>query len=198
MRTVIRLAEKDDAAQVHAIYAPIVRDTVTSFEVTPPTVADMAGRIAGTLLHFPWLVCEKDGLILGYAYAGRHQSRAAYQWSVDTSIYVREEARRTGVGRALYCSLFSILRIQGFFNAYAGIALPNTASVGLHEAVGFTPVGVYRSVGYKLGAWHDVGWWQRALQPRVASPGAPRDLKYAQRSADWSAAIAAGQFVMGE
>jgi phosphinothricin acetyltransferase len=130
--------------------------------------------------------------VLGYAYAGAHGSRAAYQWSVDVSVYVREGARRTGVGRALYASLFAVLDLQGFYNAYAGATLPNPASVGLHESVGFRLVGVYRGVGYKLGAWHDVGWWHLPLRERVADPDPPADLPSVVGSEEWDAALTNG------
>jgi phosphinothricin acetyltransferase len=136
----------------------------------------MGRRVAKILERTPWLVCDRDGAVLGYAYASRHRDRAAYQWSVDVSAYVHPDARRLGVGRALYTSLFAALAVQGFRNAYAGIALPNDASVALHTAVGFTPVGVYREVGYKHGAWHDVAWFERPLALRDIDPSAPRPL----------------------
>lgn len=187
----IREATPDDAAQIQAIYAPIVRETTISFELEPPAVDEMRRRILHTLPALPWLVCERDG-IQGYAYASQHRSRAAYQWSVDVSVYVHEQARRMHVGRALYTSLFKVLALQGFFNAYAGIALPNPASVGIHESLGFAPVGVYRGVGYKLGAWHDVGWWQLALKPRTGDPAPPRALDDLRGSAGWDEALSAG------
>ena len=115
----------------------------------------------------------------GYAYASRHRDRAAYQWSIDVSVYVRADAHRRGIGRALYAALLRIVVAQGFYNAYAGITLPNPASVGLHESFGFRPVGMYRRVGHKLGAWHDVGWWALDLQPRPASPAAGARGRYA-------------------
>jgi len=191
----IRLAEEGDAAQIAAIYAPVVRDTIISFEAEPPTAEESARRVRDTVERWPWLVCERDGQVLGYAYAGAHRSRAAYQWSVDVSAYVREDARRTGVGRALYASLIAALDLQGFYNAYAGIALPNEASVGLHEAVGFRLVGVYRGVGYKRGAWHDVGWWGLALQEgaaREARPSPPVALPSAMGADGWAAALESG------
>ena len=176
----IRLAREADAAEVRAIYAPIVENTVVSFEADPPSEAEVADRIADTLAEYPWLVCEIEdnesesesetadieSEIAGYAYAGRHREREAYRWSVDVSVYVAERHRRKGIGQGLYESLFEVLRVQGFYNAYAGIALPNEASVALHESFGFEPVGVYESVGYKRGAWRDVGWWQLALRDR--------------------------------
>jgi len=196
MKTIIRLASEEDAGQVQAIYGPIVSQTATSFEFEPPSVQEMRRRIADTLKHLPWLVCDREGEVLGYAYASRHRSRAAYQWSVDVSVYVHSGQRRSGIGRGLYRSLFEMLVMQGYFNAYAGIALPNPASVGLHEAVGFQPVGVYREVGYKLGAWHDVGWWQLALQPKVIPPQPPLDLKNVRRSQVWESALSAGETLL--
>ena len=167
-------------------------DTIISFETEAPSAPEMRRRIEETLQRFPWLVCERAGRVLGYAYAGAHGTRAAYRWSVDVSAYVHEGARRSGVGRALYTSLFSLLSLQGFYNAYAGAALPNAASVGLHEAVGFRPVGVYRGVGYKLGAWHDVGWWHLALRERRADPNPPSYLPSMPASEEWRAALASG------
>lgn len=169
----IRVAAAGDAAQVAAIYAPIVERTVISFEFDAPAADEMRRRITETLARWPWLVCERAGNVLGYAYAGRHRARAAYQWSADVSVYVDAAARRGGVGRALYASLLAILVVQGYVNAYAGITLPNPASVGLHEALGFRPIGVYRGVGYKFGAWHDVGWWHLALRERPDRPAPP-------------------------
>ena len=172
----IRLACADDAAQVQAIYAPVVRDTAISFEVDPPDAAEMAGRIRATLTRLPWLVCERDREVVGFAYAARHRDRAAYRWSVDVSVYVDQQARGAGVGRSLYGSLLALLASQRFVAAHAGITLPNPASVGLHEALGFVPVGVYRAVGFKLGAWWDVGWWQRRLGELAVPPAPPVDL----------------------
>jgi phosphinothricin acetyltransferase len=158
----------------------------------PPTVEEMRCRIAKVLEQFPWLVCEDDGQILGYVYASRHRERPAYQWSVDVTVYVAERYRRKGIGHALYTSLFELLRLQGFYHAYAGITLPNPGSVSLHEAMGFQPVGVYRAVGFKCGEWHDVGWWQLELQPLAACPEAPKLLETARALPNWQAALVAG------
>ena len=189
----IRLAEPSDAEQVLAIYAPVVLRSATSFELEPPTAAQMQQRIKSTLEYAPWLVCERDGEVVGYAYAGKHRERPAYQWSIEVSVYVREGLRRSGVGRGLYASLFSALSRQGYYNAYAGITLPNAASVGLHESLGFRAVGVYRRAGYKLGAWHDVGWWQLDLQPHVAAPSPPKKFNELLQTAEWRKAISAGE-----
>jgi phosphinothricin acetyltransferase len=173
----IRLANDADAVAVLAIYAPIVRDTAISFELLPPSVNEMRERIETTLTEFPWLVAEHDHAVLGYAYASQHRERAAYQWSVDVSVYVNVDARGKGVARALYSSLLHILEELSYCTAFAGIALPNEASVGFHEAMGFTPVGIYRSVGYKLGTWHDVGWWQLVLRDYPTNPVRPRTMR---------------------
>jgi L-amino acid N-acyltransferase YncA len=151
----------------------------------------MGRRIEATLANWPWLVCERDRQVLGYAYASRHRERSAYQWSCDVSVYVSASYRRVGIGRALYRSLFELLKLQGFRNAYAGITLPNPASVGLHESLGFKPIGVYQDVGYKLGAWHDVGWWELHLGPGVA-PTPPFDLKQIRHSSSWTTALGTG------
>jgi L-amino acid N-acyltransferase YncA len=196
MPAVIRLATGDDAPAVQEIYAPIVRDTVISFEVYPPSVAEMRQRIVDTLMHWPWLVCDRDGEVIGYAYAGKYRVRAAYQWSVDVSVYIHEGARRRGVGRALYSALLRLLVLQGLYNAQAGITLPNAASVALHEAMGFGPIGVYRKIGYKRGGWHDVGWWQLVLQPHAAAPLPPRDLSAVQGSDQYRVALATGSSLL--
>lgn len=187
----LRLASPADAPALLDIYAPLVRETAISFETEPPSAAAFAERIAGTLERWPWLVCEDEHGPLGYAYAGPHRSRAAYQWSTEVSVYVAERARRRGVGRRLYRATLGVLRAQGFCNAYAGIALPNAASVALHEALGFAPVGVYRRVGYKRGAWRDVGWWALDLRPaRAAPPEPPRPLPALLESGELEALLA--------
>lgn len=170
----IRVATPRDAAEVHRIYAPIVRDTAISFELEVPPPDEIEARIRKTLAQFPWLVDERGGALAGYAYASRHRERRAYQWSVDVSCYVDEAWRGRGVGRGLYTALLRILRLQGFQSAFAGIALPNAGSIALHEAVGFERVGVYREVGFKLGEWRDTGWWQCRLGDAVPRPDAPR------------------------
>lgn len=191
MPSTIRLATTDDAEQVQAIYAPYCQ-TPISFEAEPPGVEEMRGRLAKVLRNYPWLVCEEGWEVLGYAYATQHRERAAYRWSVDTTVYVRQGCQRRGVGRALYTSLFAVLPLQGYVNAYAGVALPNPASVGLHETMGFQSVGVYRHVGFKCGAWHDVAWFQRPLQPLPAEPLPPRALDEVRHTAEWLQALKSG------
>jgi phosphinothricin acetyltransferase len=189
----IRLAVASDSEAMAAIYRPFVESTIVSFETVAPDRDEMARRLADTLVSHPWLVCDIGGQIAGYTYATKHRVRAAYQWSVDTSVYVDPAWHRAGIGRGLYQSLFAILGAQGFFNAYAGITLPNEASVALHEAVGFEALGVYRRVGFKLGGWRDVGWWQLALRAHETVPEAPLTLGAAQKRADWAALLATGE-----
>jgi phosphinothricin acetyltransferase len=177
---------------VRDIYAPFCASTPVSFETEPPSVEEMRRRIGKALERLPWLVCALGGEVLGYAYASPHRERAAYRWSVDVAVYVREGQRRSGVGRALYGSLLPALEVQGYYNAYAGITLPNAASAGLHEAVGFRPLAVYRGVGYKLGAWHDVGWWHLLLAPLERQPEEPRPLPVVHDTPEWTAALAMG------
>jgi len=169
----IRLATSDDAGWIAGIYAPYVRETVISFEMEPPSAEEMAQRIESTLKTYPWLVGEEGGTPIGYAYASQHRARAAYRWSCDVSVYVAPDAQRKGAGMQLYVRLLDMLEGQGFRNAFAGIALPNDASIALHERLGFTHLGTYRDVGYKLGAWHDVGWWQKILTDAPGIPGDP-------------------------
>src|SRR5437763_5603587 len=184
--SMIRLARADDGAAAARIYDPVVARTAISFELDPPRPVEMKRRIVTALAFAPWLVEERDGIVRGYAYASKHRERAAYQWSVDVGVYVDEEHRRSGVGKALYEKLFRLLRLQGFYSAHAGVTLPNAASVGLHEALGFRPVGVYRAVGYKLGAWHDVGWWQLALRDHAGDPPRPKTMAEAEGDPRWA------------
>ena len=188
----IRLATERDGAAIAAIYGPFVTATPISFELDPPPPDEMRRRIAERRGRWPWLVCEDGRDVLGYAYAGRFRERAAYQWAVDLSVYVRGDCHRSGIGRGLYSSLFEILRLQGYCTAYADITLPNPASVGLHESLGFRPLGVYRKVGFKLGAWHDVGCWELQLRSPSANPDPPVPLGTVEVSSGWAAAVAKG------
>jgi phosphinothricin acetyltransferase len=186
----IRMAHTNDAAAIASIYRPYVSDAVTSFEVDPPTAAAMGARIDAVLARAPWLVqTDADGAVIGYAYASRHHERAAYQWSVDVAVYIHAAHHRRGVGRALYNKLFPLLRLQGYYVAHAGITMPNAASVGLHESLGFVPVGVYPAVGWKLGAWRDVGRWRLELQPLAATPAPPLSVAEAQALPAWNAVL---------
>jgi phosphinothricin acetyltransferase len=165
----------DDGAACAAIYAPYVEGTAVSFEARPPDAAEMTGRIARTQERTPWVVVEMDGVVRGYAYGTRHRDRAAYDWTVETTVYVDNGFRGRGVGRAAMTALLAILRIQGFHLAVAGITLPNDGSVGLHRALGFAPVGGFDAIGWKFGAWHGVQWFQLELGDRRV-PAAIRPL----------------------
>lgn len=160
----IRPATDADAGALLAIYRPFVEASIVSFETVTPTDDEFAGRIRKALAGWQWIVAEKDGQCVGYAYASSHRERAAYRWSVEVSAYVDPNHHRQGIGRLLYTNLFSELSRKGFCNAYAGVTLPNDASVALHRSVGFEPVGVFRNVGRKFGKWHDVAWFHRELR----------------------------------
>jgi phosphinothricin acetyltransferase len=191
MTSTIRLARSNDAGQLLDIYAPFIRDNAVSFELDMPTPEEFALRIEQKLDTYPWLVCEVDGKVVAYAYAGIHATRDAFKWSVDVSLYITEDYRRRGVGRALYTSLFACLRLQGYFNAYAGITMPNAASAGIHEAMGFSYLGAFKDDGYKFGQWHSVGWWELPLQERT-SPSALISLPDIANTPEWRDAIASG------
>ena len=163
-RPIIRSANEGDAAALLAIYRPCVEQMTISFETVVPTVEAFRERIARTLEGWDWIVAEVDNAICGYAYGSSHRPRAAYRLSVETSAYVDASYHRRGIGSALYAELFERLTRKGFCNAFAGITLPNEASIALHRRCGFEPIGVFKRVGYKFGAWHDVAWFQRRLR----------------------------------
>lgn len=172
----VRLADPErDAERVAEIYRPSVEGSPISFEEVAPDAPEMAERMRSTLVRTPWLVAEEDGgLVVGYAYASEHRQRAGYRWSVDISAYVDSGWHGRGVGKALYAELLRMLRRQGFVNVYAGIALPNPASVALHESIGMRLIGVYERVGFKLGAWRDVAWYgMRLAEPSGDPPPEP-------------------------
>ncbi len=169
-RPLVRTARTTDAGGICTIYAPVVASTAISFELVPPTHAEVAERIDAANAAHAWLVAETDGAIVGYAYATSHRARAAYGYSVETSVYVHPDAHGRGIGSLLYAALFRELAARGFYHAYAGITLPNAASIALHKRTGFRRIGTFPRVGFKFGRWHDVSWWYRLLQP-----GAPNE-----------------------
>ena len=192
MSAVIRLATVHDAAAIAEIYSPIVRDTHISFETTVPPLAETAARIKRTLEQYPWIVCEIDGKMAGYAYASAFRGRPAYQWATETTVYIHRDFQRRGIAGALYTSLIAILREQGYCNAVGVIALPNAGSIRAHEALGFRRIGVFENVGYKAGAWRDTGWWQLELRPLPTSPQPPRAIAELARESRFAALLAAG------
>lgn len=170
MTLTIRPVSPDDAEAIAAIYAPYVSETVVSFEETAPSAAEMRERIAATTVTHPWIVGEEHGLMLGYAHARPYHPRAAYRWTCETSVYLAQDVRGRGLGRGLYEALLDMLTVRGFTSAMALISVPNAESTGFHEALGFRPVGQLAGVGYKLGAWQDVAYFQRELSPRLVPP----------------------------
>ena len=175
----VRAANPDrDAAAVAAIYRPAIEVTLASFEEPPPDAEAMAARMRVTLERYPWLVATDGGTVVGYAYAAPHAERAGYRWSVNVSAYVDAAFHGRGIGRSLYDELLPILRRQRFVNAYAGIALPNLASVALHEAIGMRRIGTYERVGFKLGRWVDVAWYGLRLTEPMGAP--PEPIPYAE------------------
>jgi L-amino acid N-acyltransferase YncA len=188
MTLALRLARESDAAQILTIYAPIVRGTPISFETEVPSEDEMRERIRATGEFAPWLVCEESGEVIGYAYATRFRARAAYQWTVEVTVYVHSEHKRQGVARALYTRLIGLLCVQGFESAIAVIVLPNDPSVALHERLGFEKIGVLPATGFKLGAWHETGWWRLALGAARA-PEPPRTPRECARDPRWLALL---------
>jgi phosphinothricin acetyltransferase len=192
MASKIRFAQPSDAAGILAIYAPFCESTCVTYEVVAPTMTQMEERIAHITSEYPWLIGEIDGQIAGYVYGSRYRERKAYQWAVNVAVYVDPNQHRRGLARILYETLFEILRVEGFYKALAGISLPNPASVGLHERLGFRPSAIIPGVGYKLGRWLDVGWWQLDLQPRGSEPGDPLPFSTMEENPAVLAALAVG------
>ncbi len=169
----VRSASAADAVTCAAIYAPYVTDTAITFETVPPGAEEMAERIAAAVRSHAWIVLEDEGRVVGYTYGAPFKARAAYRWSCEVSVYLELGRRRTGAGRTLYDALFARLAERGFRTAVAGMTLPNDASVALHRAMGFEPVGTYRRIGWKHDAWHDVAWTQRPLALDGDPPAEP-------------------------
>lgn len=156
----IRQVKLEDAAQVAEIYNYYIQNTHHTFETEPLSADEMERRIAETMEHYPFLVAEEDGAILGYAYATRFRMREAYEFSVESSIYVKNDAKQRKIGTQLYVQLFDELAETNVHAIVAGIALPNDASISFHERLGFEKVAHFKEIGYKLGRWIDVGYWE--------------------------------------
>lgn len=172
----IRLATEDDSDSLLEIYAPYITNTTYTFEYDIPTIMEFKERIAKIRKYYPWLVCEINKRIAGYAYASRFREREAYKWSVSLSIYINQDHHRRGIGRALYFALIELLRLQGFYNAYVAVTVPNIKSERFHEAFGFKEVGVYHKAGYKFDSWHDVKCYELKIQEHSLSPIEPRTI----------------------
>jgi len=172
----VRLADIQDSQQILNIYSPSILTASISFETEVPSIQEMQNRIETILQKFPWIVCEVDGKIAGYAYASKHREREAYQWSCECTIYMHDDFKRKGIGKELYQLLFEILKWQGFRNIYAGITLPNEASITVHEKCGFRHFATYENIGYKFGKWHSVGWWKLQINDYDLKPSPPLKL----------------------
>lgn len=170
----IRIALQKDAEQLLGIYRPFVTHNAVSFETEVPSVKDFQLRMKSYMLTYPWLVCEDEGKIIGYAYASRYRDRIAYQWSCECSVYVDRNYQRKGIAGALYSALFEVLRYQGFANVYAVITHPNPASIKFHVAAGFKLFAIYKKVGYKFGKWHDVHWYAMKINSYDRHPESPK------------------------
>jgi L-amino acid N-acyltransferase YncA len=188
----IRLANIDDAGGILAIYAPYCETTSVTFEIAVPTREQISERIVNVSNAYPWLVAETEHGIAGYVYATRFRERAGYRWTTEVAVYIDASEQRRGLGRALYTSLFSILRAQGYSKAIAGITMPNPASVRLHEGLGFVRTGTFYGVGHKDGKWLDVGWWQLELQPETKNPAEPKPFSALRESPGVAAALEEG------
>lgn len=185
--TIIRLATTNDAQGILNIYTPYIEDTSFTFETEVPSVEEFAERIKTYLINWPWIVCEMDGIITGYAYATRHRERTAYQWCVESSIYIHDNFQRAGIARTLYTALFDILKLQGFRNVYAVINLPNEKSVAFHETLGFNYFATYENIGYKSGKWKSVGWWKLSINEYGDEPSTP--IKFSEMNKGFLSAL---------
>jgi len=170
----IRLATEADVTSILEIYFPFIAETVITFEYEVPTLTEFSKRMANIQKKYPWIVCEVNGAVVGYAYASQFNERAAYDWSIDFSIYIKSQYHRQKIGKALYFTLCELLKLQGYYNAYAGIAMPNIKSESFHQSFGFMPIGVYHNVGYKFGDWRDVKWFELRIQDYSQPPLRPQ------------------------
>lgn len=166
----IRFATIEDAETILEIYAEYIVNTGVTFEIEVPTIEQFRERMRRITEQFPWLVCEIDGVIAGYAYGSKHGERAAYRWSADLSVYINEKFHRRGIATALYKAVMELLRLQGYFTVYAGVSTPNEKSEAFHSAFGFRNLGEFKNVGYKLGQWRGVAWYEMPLAEYVTEP----------------------------
>jgi L-amino acid N-acyltransferase YncA len=178
----IRLANVSDAESILAIYAPYIVKTSFTFDTDVPDGKSFAQRIISYQQSWPWLVCEIDGAVAGYAYASKHRERTAYQWCVESSVYVHDNFQRRKIANALYDALFAVLKHQGCRNVYAGITLPNDKSIAFHKNIGFTWVADYKNIGYKLNQWSTVSWWQLQLNDYSNNPEEPLKFPFVESS----------------
>jgi len=178
----VRIVKPEDAESILKIYSPYVTDSSITFEIEPPSIHEMTGRIENISRVYPWFVYEENNSVSGYAYASKHKERAAYRWSVDFAVYVRADSHGRGIGRILYSKLIEAVTRLGYYNAFGVITLPNERSIVLHESSGFKQVGLTKNSGYKLGHWHDVGIWQLVLREAEGEPVEPELFKQPPKS----------------
>jgi L-amino acid N-acyltransferase YncA len=186
----IRMATELDSVSILEVYAPFIRNSIITFECKLPTAQEFKKRIIDITQKYPWLVYEVNGDIVGYAYASQYNNRSAYDWSADCSIYIKPDFHRKGIATALYFALIQLLKLQGYYNAYAGITLPNAKSEGFHKSFGFKPVGVYHNVGYKLNGWHDVMWMEYTIVEHSKQPLKPKMIIEIENSIEFNKIMA--------
>lgn len=185
----IRLATQEDSASILQIYAPFITDTVITFECEVPVLTEFTKRITDVQRKYPWLVCEINNEIVGYAYASRYREREAYDWSVDFSVYINPQYHGKKIGKALCISLIELLKLQGYYNVYGGVTVPNINSESLHESLGFKPIGVYQNVGYKFGSWHDTKWYGLKINEHIKMPIKPKGINEISRTNEFRTII---------
>jgi len=173
---IIRLATVNDAEGLLAVYKPYVETTASTFEYDVPSVDEFRKRINAIIPEYPWLVCEREGVIVGYAYAHKHRERVAYQWSPESTIYLSKEMHGTGIARIMYEAVFEILKLQGFINVFASVLSTNINSNRFHKAMGFEEIGLFKNIGYKYEAWHSNYWYQLSLSEHTLNPPAPKKM----------------------
>lgn len=173
----IRPVQIQDTKAILDIYAPYILNSAFTFETTVPSEQEFAERINTYTQKYPWLIAEDDGKIIGYAYAGKHRDREAYQWCVESSVYVLDEYHGKGIAHHLYNRLFELLKQFGYINVYAAITLPNSKSISFHTKMGFEHFTTFKNIGYKLGKWHDVAWMVKVINEHADDPGAPKKVQ---------------------
>ena len=188
----IRLATPADTQAMLDIYAPYIQSSTTSFEIEVPSLKEFQRRIDHVLKITPWLVSTINGTVAAYAYASSHRSRQAYQWSREVSVYVHDDFRKRGLATALYTTLVELLKTQGISNILAGIVLPNPVSISFHTHFGFQPVGIYHNVGYKMGQWCDVSWWELFVGKPNEPPRTIQPIKHWIGKEEWHRAVEQG------
>jgi len=179
-----QLITPNDAQAALDIYAYYVNNTSITFETVVPSLEEFGKRIDDVSKNYPWLVCLQDGKMVAYAFAKIHRPTGAYLWSPEVTIYVANDFQGKGIGRKLYEALFAILKLQGFYTVFAGVVVPNPKSIGLHKALGFEEIGLFKNIGFKLGSWHSAQWFQKSLDQTELIPKQPKSILEISGSAE--------------